>query len=160
MVNSSILLTAINTVLILGTIGLGISTYIFQKRTSLRESLEQLDALWVKHRREYIGVFLYEFTYVPLLRENAVLKFYVRSPTPEEKANVGMIKNAKKTIEEVHEITPQDVLGYDSVIDAWADESGFYIKTSTVDSVRCRNLAEEFQIDLEICIIDENNIPR
>lgn len=160
MVTPSTLLTVINTVLILGTIGLGVSTHIFQKRTSLRESLEQLDSLWVKHRREYIGVFLHEFSYLPLLKESAVLKFYVRSPTPEEKANVGMIKNAKKTLEEVHEVTPEDVLDNDSVIDAWADKSGFYIKTNTVDSVKCRNLAEKIQIDLELSIIDEEEIPR
>ncbi|CDK40472.1 hypothetical protein BN903_3 [Halorubrum sp. AJ67] len=159
MVAPSTLLTAFNTLLILGTIGLGISTYIFQKRTSLRESLEQLDSLWVEHRREYIGVFLHEFSYLPLLRENAVLKFYVRSPTPEEKANVGMIRNAENLIRDTFGKAPEDFLEYDRVTEAWDDESGLYLKTNTVDAVEVRQLAEQIQVDLELSIIDDDEIP-
>lgn len=132
MIDPSTILTAINTVLILGTIALGVSTYIFQKRTSLRESLEQLDSLWVEHRKEYIGVFLHQFSYFPLLRDSAVLKFYVRHPTPEEKANVGMIRNAEQVLGNTFGMTPQDLLKHDQVVDAWMDNSGLFIETNTV----------------------------
>lgn len=160
MVAASTLLTLINTVLIIGTLYLGIQTAIFQKRTSLRESLEQLDSLYIKKRREYIGVLLHQFDYFPYRRESAVLKFYVRLPTPEEKANVGMIRNAEKTLDEVFDKTAEDFLEYDRVTEAWADESGFYIKTDTVDSVECRELAEQIQIDLELSFVDGDEIPR
>lgn len=159
-VSPSTLLTGINTILIIGTIGLGISTYVFQKRTSLRESLEQLDSLWLEHRSEYIGVFLHEFSYFPLLKNSAVLKFYVREPTPQEKANVGMIKNAARTLDEVHDMSPEDLESFGRVKEAWADASGIYIKTKTVNSVKCRQLAEEIQLRLEIEYLDEGKIPR
>lgn len=159
MVNPSTILTTINTALILGTIALGVSTYIFQKRTSLRESLEQLDSLWVEHRKEYIGVFLHQFSYIPLLESSAILKFYVRHPTPEEKANVGMIRNAETVLGDAFGMTSEDFLNYDQVVDACIDETGLYIKTNTVNSVKCRNLAEKIQIDLEMSLIDEDEIP-
>ncbi|WP_154018129.1 hypothetical protein [Halorubrum sp. AJ67] len=121
--------------------------------------MEQLDSLWVEHRREYIGVFLHEFSYLPLLRENAVLKFYVRSPTPEEKANVGMIRNAENLIRDTFGKAPEDFLEYDRVTEAWDDESGLYLKTNTVDAVEVRQLAEQIQVDLELSIIDDDEIP-
>lgn len=145
----STLLTLINTFLILLTIGLGISTYVFQKRTSLRESLEQLDSLWVANRTEYIGVYLHEFDYFPSARNSAVLKFYVRRPTPEGKANVGMILNAGQTLEESYNMNPEAFESFGRVTESWADASGIYIKTNTVNSVKCRQLAEEIQMRLE-----------
>lgn len=160
MVKLSTLLTFINTVLIIGTILLGVNTYVFQKRTSLRESLEQLDSLWIEKRREYIGIFLHKFDYLPLFQERAILKFYVRKPTPGEKANVGMILNAEKTFNEVFDLPPQYFRKYDGVKNTWIDDSGLYIQTNTVNAVECRALAEEIQIDLETTLIESDELPR
>jgi hypothetical protein len=160
MVEVSTFLTFINTTLIIGTILLGVSTYVFQKRTSLRESLEQLDSLWIEKRREYIGVFLHKFNYFPLIHESAILKFYVRRPTPNEKANVGMILNAEEIFVEIYDLSPEYFRKYDCVNKAWVDNSGLYVQTNTVDAVECRTLAEKIQIDLETTLIDRDELPR
>lgn len=68
MVDISAVFTPINTILIVLTLGLGVSTHIFQVRTSLRESLEQIDSLWVFRRDEYVGVFLHSFQYLPFIK--------------------------------------------------------------------------------------------
>lgn len=160
MVEIATLLTLINTILIIGTIILGIQTTIFQKRTSLRESLEQIDSLYTTSGSLYIGVILHNFSYIPIFRQQAVLKFYMRTPNRQGKANVGKIRNTKEHLEETYGISVKQFSEYEIVERSWSEDSGFYIQTNTVDAVKCRALAENIQIDLQLADSDSDELPR
>lgn len=160
MVTPPTLLTLVNTILILGTIILGIQTTIFQRRTSLRESLEQLDSLHPPSGAGYIGIILHDFSYIPLWKERAVLKFYVRTPDRHGKANVGQIRNTKKHIEKTYDLSVEQFLEDDIIEDTWVEDSGFYIETNTVDAVKCRTLAEDIQVDIQLADSERDELPR
>lgn len=145
-------LTLLNTLLIVITILLGIQTTIFQRRTSLRESLEQLDP--IEFGSSYIGVFLYEFNYIPFLHKSVVLKIYVRDSKTRGGGRVGSIHDMQVTLSAIR-INPDYFFSYELVEDVWSDKSGLYIRCRSLDGVKCRKVAEHVLTKIQNAV-DEN----
>lgn len=148
MVEIATALTPVNTILIIGTLLLGFYTHRFQRKTSLRESLEQLDSVWVQRRDDYIGVLLHDFDWVPLLRNESVVEFYARRMTNDEKANVGEPLDAEEVFDD-YGMTIEVLQKFDHVTDVTIEEKGVFLMLDTTDPVVCRNVVEHIQHELK-----------
>ncbi|MCU4801333.1 hypothetical protein OB920_13210 [Halobacteria archaeon HArc-gm2] len=144
-------LTIFNSLLLITTAVLSFSSQIFQTRTSIRESLEQLED--VEFHREKLKPILHNVEYFPLLKgkSTVLLKYYQEGRNPasankpldlftrtlnkagrvhsdnrvftKEKAYSGI----KRTLNEVEGVTVSRV-----------DESGIYLEIPSADSVVVR----------------------
>lgn len=148
--------TTLNTFLILGSIYLGYTGYIFQTRTSVRESLEQLDAL--EYKREKLQPILYEFTYTPLWKSKVVvqLKSYKKGDvagvsSPTKTLHVALHrrgyghKDTGNTLsrEDYMESIQWELNQIEGINDVKVQERDILFTILSTDAVRVRRLTEE-----------------
>jgi hypothetical protein len=147
-------LTIFNTALIGVTILLSYQSFKFQSRTSVRESLEQLDD--VEFSKEKLKPILHEFIYQPIRGSRTIvqLKYYRFGKNPAS-ASLSRQNLFSRTFyklngrdgSDIPEMRLRDAIvnklsELDEVVNVWLEDTGIFIEFDTGNSVEVRRRTE------------------
>lgn len=147
-------LTVINTSLILVTIYLSYQSFKFQTRTSIRESLEQLEDIDFYH--EKFSPILYKFDFRPVRghRTTVQLKYYSYGRNPASASDnqrdlfnrTFYILNDRDysgiPTKRLRQAIAEKLLEAEAVTDVWTDDTGIFLEYDTGNAVEVRRRTE------------------
>lgn len=135
---------------------LSIGTHVFQVKSGLRESLEQLDDILIG-KNSKVNVILYDFNYTPLRNiipfipsnKHSTLEFRVYVLNDQ---NIGGAGTPKEIEYFIKDLDKSNIMSNETVTEIVETDYSMQIRLESIDTVTCRNVS----LDTMIRIIEAN----